>query len=217
MPALTGINRSTLREQVLSSLRESILSGALPPGTKLGEVELAGQLEVSRGTVREALRHLQQAGLVEGAERNSLRVRKLTAADVRDLFDLRSALESHAAAAVVTRDDVNDVLADLERRLQRINEQDSYIDRFSADLEFHEAICTASGNQMLLNAWQSLKDLMWVTVMGVPDSTAEYLMMRRAHEPILEGLKSKDPDAARQGVVEHLSHAAESWVSHLGM
>lgn len=217
MPGLTGINRSTLREQVLTSLRESILSGALPPGTKLGEVELASQLEVSRGTVREALRHLQQAGLVEGAERNSLKVRKLTAADVRDLFDLRSALESQAAAALVGRDDVDEVLADLETRLQRINEQESYMDRFSADLEFHEAICAASGNRMLLTAWQSLKDLMWVTVMGAPDSTAEYLMMRRAHEPILEGLKSKDAAAARQCVVEHLSTAADNWVNHLGV
>jgi DNA-binding GntR family transcriptional regulator len=58
---LTSLDRSTLRERALGALRSAITSGQYRPGDHLGEVELAGHLGVSRGTVREALRHLRRA------------------------------------------------------------------------------------------------------------------------------------------------------------
>src|SRR3712207_9335000 len=66
--SLSSLDRSTLRERALEALRSAILSGRYRPGDHLGEVELATHLGVSRGTVREALRHLQQEGLVTRSE-----------------------------------------------------------------------------------------------------------------------------------------------------
>src|SRR3712207_9551360 len=76
--SLSALDRSTLRERSLEALRSAILSGRYRPGDHLGEVELAGSLGVSRGTVREALRHLQQEGLVTSGNRGMLRVNSLT-------------------------------------------------------------------------------------------------------------------------------------------
>ena len=71
---LASLDRSTLRERALEALRAAITSGQYRPGDHLGEVELGKHLGVSRGTVREALRHLQQEGLVTAGNRGMLRV-----------------------------------------------------------------------------------------------------------------------------------------------
>ena len=78
MEPLASLDRSTLRERALVSLRSAIVSGQYRPGDHLSEVELATSLGVSRGTVREALRHLQQEGLVTAGNRGMLRVNSLT-------------------------------------------------------------------------------------------------------------------------------------------
>ena len=81
---LPSLDRSTLRERALQSLRAAITSGRYRPGDHLGEVELASHLGVSRGTVREALRHLQQEGLVTAGNRGMLRVNTVSPREVRD-------------------------------------------------------------------------------------------------------------------------------------
>src|SRR5690348_12855765 len=98
---LSSLDRSTLRERALEALRSAITSGQYRPGDHLGEVELATHLGVSRGTVREALRHLQQEGLVTAGNRNMLRVSTISAKEVRELFRVRAALEGLAAAEII--------------------------------------------------------------------------------------------------------------------
>src|SRR6185503_17509143 len=97
---LSNLDRSTLRERALEALRSAITSGQYRPGDHLGEVELASHLGVSRGTVREALRHLQQEGLVTAGNRGMLRVNTVSPREVRELFRVRAALESLAVTEI---------------------------------------------------------------------------------------------------------------------
>src|SRR5215210_3573656 len=98
---LSSLDRSTLRERALEALRSAIVSGQYRPGDHLGEVELASHLGISRGTVREALRHLQQEGLVTAGNRGMLRVNSLTPAGIRELFRVRAALEGLAMSTII--------------------------------------------------------------------------------------------------------------------
>ena len=98
---LASLDRSTLRERALEALRSAITSGQYRPGDHLGEVELATHLGVSRGTVREALRHLQQEGLVTAGNRGMLRVNSVSPREVRELFRVRAALEGLAVAEII--------------------------------------------------------------------------------------------------------------------
>src|ERR687890_1383716 len=98
---LSSLDRSTLRERALEALRAAITSGQYRPGDHLGEVELGKHLGVSRGTVREALRHLQQEGLVTAGNRGKLRVNTVSPQEVRELFRVRAALEGLAAAEIM--------------------------------------------------------------------------------------------------------------------
>src|SRR4051812_50204228 len=88
---LVSLDRSTLRERALSALRTAITSGWYRPGDHLGEVELANGLGISRGTVREALRHLEQEGLVEAGPPGRLPAKSLKADEIRGLYQVRAA------------------------------------------------------------------------------------------------------------------------------
>src|SRR5689334_7286063 len=76
-PGLVGLTKVNLREQALASLRTAITSGQLPPESPMIETELSDQLGISRGTLREAMRQLQQEGLLTAKARGRLYVRKL--------------------------------------------------------------------------------------------------------------------------------------------
>src|SRR6185312_1588614 len=97
-----------------------ITSGRYRPGDHLGEVELASHLGVSRGTVREALRHLQQEGLVTAGARGMLRVSQLTPTEVRELFQVREALEGLAVAQIIASPRRQDAAEALRKALEKL-------------------------------------------------------------------------------------------------
>lgn len=109
----------TSGERALEALRELILSAQLAPGSRLGEVELAERLGVSRTPVREALSRLAAEGLVEMAANRGARVATWTLAELEGVFDLRASLEPQLTGFAVphaTGEDVA-VLDDLARRM----------------------------------------------------------------------------------------------------
>ncbi|MGI5951186.1 MAG: GntR family transcriptional regulator [Brooklawnia sp.] len=209
--SLPGVNRLTLREQVWTNLRTAILNGELAPGTRLAEIDLAEQLGVSRGTVREALRYLQQSGLVAGENRTGLYVTEMEPGEVYELFEVRAALEGLAADLIVRSGRAVEVADELEDLLPEVPEGAPYGERLDADLGFHEALCAAAGNSMLLRQWSELKDLMRVAVLADSVGENSSLMEADYHRPIVEALRSEDPEKARRALVDHMSDAAHHW------
>src|SRR6476469_52357 len=84
---LAELDRTSLRERAGDRLRHAVATREIAPGTRLVETELSAALGISRGTLREALRQLQQEGLVESGERGRLTVRTLTDAEILDMFE----------------------------------------------------------------------------------------------------------------------------------
>ncbi|SNS96561.1 DNA-binding transcriptional regulator, GntR family [Geodermatophilus pulveris] len=206
--SLSALDRSTLRERSLEALRSAILSGRYRPGDHLGEVELAGSLGVSRGTVREALRHLQQEGLVTAGTRGMLRVNSLTAIEVRELFRVRAALEGLAVREIVASPRRAATAATLRAALERLSDEDEPAARIEADLGFHLLLCRLSGNSMLVEAWQRLEGRMRVAILDGSAAQAP-MMARDRHAPIVDAIERGDADAAVRVVDEHMTAAAE--------
>lgn len=94
---------ATATEQAAARLRQAIRGGELRPGDRLGEVELASMLGVSRTPIREALRLLVAQGLVEILPNKGARVVRWSVEDLEEIYDLRAMLESHAAERAATR------------------------------------------------------------------------------------------------------------------
>ncbi len=205
---LASLDRSTLRERALEALRSAILSGQYRPGDHLGEVELATSLGVSRGTVREALRHLQQEGLVTAGNRGMLRVNSLSPAEVRELFQVRAALEGLAVRQVIASPRREGAADALRAAVERLSDEDEPAARMEADLAFHLLLCQLSGNSMLVEAWQRLEGRMRVAILNGAAWQAP-MMARDRHAPIVEAIERGDLEAAVRVVDEHMAGAAE--------
>ncbi|MFF3490271.1 GntR family transcriptional regulator [Streptomyces sp. NPDC002795] len=204
------MDRSTLRERVLQALRSAITAGAYRPGDHLGEVELAGRLGVSRGTVREALRHLQQEGLVRAGVRGMLRVNSLSAEEIRGMFRVRAALEGLAVAEVIARPDRAEAVAVLRAAAGELDAAGSdFAARVEADLGFHVRLCQVSGNSMLVDSWRHLEGRIRVTIMSRDQDDAPAMMTRGRHAAIIDAIEAGDVPGAVAVVEEHMAVAAE--------
>jgi DNA-binding GntR family transcriptional regulator len=211
-PTLEGINHRTLRDQVLGSLRQALFSGSLAPGSRLLETELAEQLSVSRGTVREALRRLQQSGLVEGEDRTGLRVRaRLRPDEVQELFEVRAVLEELAITLVMASPNVDEIVASLASKVEAIPNEGDYLTRIDADLRFHEEMCLASGNALLVTHWRQLEDLMRVAVLVGPTAMNDDLITADFHRPIIKAMRGGEAETARAVLRDHMGSAAKRW------
>lgn len=204
------MDRSTLRERVLQALRSAITAGAYRPGDHLGEVELAGRLGVSRGTVREALRHLQQEGLVRAGARGMLRVNSLSAEEIRGMFRVRAALEGLAVTEIIARPDRADAVATLRAAAGQLDAAGAdFAARVEADLGFHVRLCEVSGNSMLVDSWRHLEGRIRVTIMSRDQDDAPVMMTRDRHAAIIDAIESGDVAGAVAVVEEHMSVAAD--------
>lgn len=206
---LSSLDRTTLRERALGALRSAITSGRYRPGDHLGEVELATHLGVSRGTVREALRHLQQEGLVTSGNRGMLRVNTISPKEVRELFRVRAALESLAVTEIIRSPDNAKAVTKLREALSRMEGVDGGFEaKLEADLGFHLLMCTLSGNSMLVEAWRYLEGRIRVTIMNYESDEKPTMMSRDRHLPIVHAIERGDVAAAVQVVEQHMASAA---------
>jgi DNA-binding GntR family transcriptional regulator len=208
MDPLTSLDRSTLRERALEALRAAITSGQYRPGDHLGEVELSTSLGVSRGTVREALRHLQQEGLVTAGNRGMLRVNSLSPEEIRELFQVRAALEGLAVATIIASPDRQSAVNSLRKALAELADAAGFAERVESDLNFHLLLCRLAGNSMLVDAWRHLEGRIRVAIMNGGEDRAPPMMSQDRHSPIIDAIEGGDLSVAVRVVDEHMSAAA---------
>lgn len=209
-PSLLRLEKTSLREQALSALRRAITTGQLQPGTHLVETELSEALQISRGTLREAMRQLQQEGLISAGARGRLSVRHLDAKEIRDIFDVRAALESLAAGLLAARSDRESAVAALRAAVAEMERwaASNLEDRIEADLKFHRTMCTLSGNETLLHQWSSLEGSIRMSIMYAGVDRALKNMEARRHFEIVDAIESGDAQQASRTVRDHMAGAA---------
>jgi DNA-binding GntR family transcriptional regulator len=209
-PSLLRLEKTSLREQALSALRRAITTGQLQPGTHLVETELSEALHISRGTLREAMRQLQQEGLISAGARGRLSVRHLDNKEIADIFHVRSALESLAAGQLASRDDRSAAVAELRRAVADMDDGSaSNLDaRVEADLGFHRMMCRLSGNETLLHSWSSLEGSIRMSIMYAGVDRALKNMDARRHLDIVDAIESGDAVKAAAAVHSHMAGAA---------
>jgi DNA-binding GntR family transcriptional regulator len=213
---LASLDRSTLRERALEALRTAIISGQYRPGDHLGEEELAGRLGVSRGTVREALRHLQQEGLVTAGARGMLRVHSLSPAEIRELFQVRGALEGLAVTLLIASPTRDAAIARLRRALSDLDDPDhDFSAHIDADLGFHLLLCQLTGNSVLVDAWQHLEGRVRITIFSDNERHLNILSGGH-HAPIVDAIEEGDAQQAVKILQDHMMLAVDRLASPAG-
>ncbi len=223
--SLVPVRRSKVYEEVAARIRRLIADGHLKPGDKLPpERELASMLGVSRTSVRDAIRTLEMAGLLEPRQGEGTIVRELSTKNLvaplasalltrrdllADLLAVRKMLEppiAREAARHATPDEIRQMEATLARQAAKVEVGSLTIDEDSA---FHDIIARASRNQVVLKVVDVLMDLVRegrersLQVKGRPQRSL------RGHRQILEAIRRHDGDAAERAMLNHLEQIEE--------
>jgi len=208
--SLLRLEKTSLRQQALPALRRAITSGELPPGAHLVETELSEALQISRGTLREAMRQLQQEGLITTGDRGRLSVRHLDAKEIRDIFHVRSALEALAARELCALPDRAAAVAILRKSVEEMQRwaASNLEDRIEADLKFHRTMGQLTGNETLVHSWSSLEGSIRMSIMYAGVDRAIKNMDVKRHSELVDAIETGDADTAETAIRDHMTAAA---------
>jgi DNA-binding GntR family transcriptional regulator len=212
----SGLGRASTAARVADVLRTRITEGHLPPGTRLSEEDIGAALGVSRNTLREAFRLLGHERLLHHEFNRGVFVRKLTADDVRDLYQLRRILECGALRrAAEHRTDVSparwvELLVPIREAVEEGESaaaRDEWVQVGTANMHFHQAVAALAQSPRVTEAMgHLLAELRLVFhVMDAPQAFHQaYLPENRAS---LELLEAGALAAAESAMVTYLDAA----------
>jgi DNA-binding GntR family transcriptional regulator len=213
---LQPASRTLLADQVTLAIRGAIIEGRLRPGMRLVEGDLAESLKVSRGPVREALRRLEQEGLVRIVPASGTFVATLTEEDIGDIYGLRAALEGYSARLAATaRADAGrlDRALDAMRASYLAHDLSGMIE---ADVVFHRSLVAIAGNARLLGAWEALEGPMRLILSLTRDQVyQDPVRLADQHHMLADVIRAGDGEVAERRVREHIegriSERLASW------
>ncbi len=196
-------------DRAYATLRDEILEWRLQPGTVLAEVEQAARLHVSRTPLREALARLSADGLVAPQAGRGLVVTAASADSAVELFELRVALESQAAALAARRRDADvfrSLRAELDDAAGLVDEpgRHAYYDLVR---RFDEAVDAAVGNAYLVQALRSIRTHVARLRRVAQDDPERLVAAAAEHALIIDAIIAGDVDLARSATAVHLQHS----------
>src|SRR5687768_13413238 len=206
---LTRLEPRALSDQIVESLKRVIVTGELGPGARVLETDLAEQLGVSRGPVREAFRQLEQEGLLVSYPHRGTFVASVPEDEIEEVYALRAQIEVYAARRVVARQPeeaaraLQDIVDGMEEAVQA-GDLPALADR---DLQFHDTLLALSGYQGLHRIWRSMDGLVRArtyATLGAMDNPDFVSRTARIHQPIVDAIRAADADAAERAVAEHI-------------
>ncbi|MDP8957981.1 MAG: GntR family transcriptional regulator [Actinomycetota bacterium] len=192
-------------------IRDAIASGALPPGTRLTEMHLARQLQVSRGPLREALQRLVQEGLLKNRRNQGVAVISLSSEDVADVYLARMACERTAALRILGSgaSDWSKRLRSALDRLEAAAATGDWEATMWADLAFHEQLVESSGSARLLRMFRTLMVETALCVRALQSRYKDAGELVAEHQVLFQELEGGQPDALMRVIEEHMRDAAE--------
>ena len=197
-----------LRDVVFNTLRQAILKGELKPGERLMEIQLAQRLGVSRTPIREAIRKLELEGLVTMVPRKGAEVAKITEKSLRDVLEVRKALEELAmqiACDKITEDVIGDLEIALDEFKKSINSKELTAIA-EADVNFHDVIYNATSNDKLIQILNNLREQMYRYRIEYIKDYNSHKRIIEEHELIIDCLKKQDKEKATLAICTHIDN-----------
>jgi phosphonate utilization transcriptional regulator len=200
----------SLTTLVQRELERRILEGELEPGAKLNEEDIAGDLNVSRGPVREAFRALESSGLLRTEKNRGVFVRQVSVAEADEIYEVRAGLDELIGRLLASRIQPSQLteLRELLKKMQQAARARSVEDYYPLNVRFHDRLAEFTGNRTLLSAYRRLVNELHLyrreTLARGPDS---FPISTREHAEIVEALSRRDAD--RAGSLMY-AHAMES-------
>lgn len=210
------LNAPSLVDALHVAIRERILTGELPGGTPLTEMDIAAQYTVARPTAKSAMERLVHEGLLRRATNKTARVPVLNAEDIRDLYLSRAFLEREVMAALAAKRHVPDTAWESVQALREAASDPTVTKVVRIDIAFHRALVNAIGSRRLNRLYESLMGEVHLCMAQVqanrllsPDQIAG------EHQAILDAIRAGATRRVSEVVTDHLDHACQRLLSHV--
>jgi len=212
----TAETRLYLVNTARDSIEKYIFDRVLRPDQRLIESELASKLGLSRTPVREALRQLEVKGLITKLPTGGYVVTYYTATDVRNIFEIRMALETLAMNLACDKA----TQSQLDRAEECCNQYDKSLEephKGGVDWNnlFHEELYKACSNKQLIATIQNLRDVVQLKHVSQSYSVEDFRLFGGEHRSILEAVKQRDKRKAELAVRQHLKTVRDSYIKSL--
>ncbi|MEY4483210.1 MAG: hypothetical protein RL693_662 [Verrucomicrobiota bacterium] len=221
-------NPLSLRHQAYQHLQRKILSGDFPAGHVISENTVAKEIGMSRTPVREAIRDLEQEGVLKQVPRFGTVVRELSRRDLVELYELREALEPFAVAQAAGHVNANDlslleklcdeikaIAADVEKSPGRHPDADMMRRLLSADLSFHMLLLRNSGNQRMMKIVGDSRLLTGIFATPRQEHNLDVIKeTHRFHLFIFKAVRDGDAEKARAAMAAHIRASKEETLAH---
>ena len=206
-----------LRDIVFHTLRKAIITGELLPGERLMETQLGEKLGVSRTPIREAIRKLELEGLVVMVPRKGAQVAPFTQKDIKDVLEVRAALEALAVRLACKHMDERSFL-----KLQLVNTEYEYAAKendietmIEKDVEFHEVIFGATQNDKLVQMVGNLGEQVHRFRIAYLKNSESSMVVQEEHMEILQALRNRDADLASHLATTHIERQSNSIIKFI--
>ncbi|WP_455582305.1 GntR family transcriptional regulator [Dysosmobacter sp.] len=185
--------RLLLHQEVSHYIKEAILTGQLKPGDRIVETRMAQELGVSQAPVREAIRELEFSGLLEQKPYLGTYVKRITVQDMRQFYEVRSALEklgAESACRTANKEQIEKMETIILAMEDAANNYDvsEYV---KLDAQFHDKIIETADNELLQKLWEQCNIQAWLFV-GTSLTGGDLPYLASRHREIYESLRSRD-------------------------
>lgn len=206
-----------LRDVVFKTLRQAILTGELKPGERLMEIHLANKLGVSRTPIREAIRQLELEGLVIMVPRKGAQVASITEKSMRDVLEVRLALEKLAVELACSRisDEYKGKLEETLVEFEKATETGDASAIAKADVAFHDAIFVATGNMRLGQMVNNLAEQMYRYRFEYIKDESGHKRLKDEHRRIYSAIIEGDVSRAMEEISVHIKNQEESIIKQI--
>lgn len=209
----------TLAITAANAIKDEILKGNLLPGNPLHEVELSESLNISRGTVREALRLLAQEGIVEIIPYRGAFVSYLTPQMVKEIYTLRALLEPYAVRLSMENGAFDeDTLSEMEALVKRMGEMEQkgdYAETIKADMKFHEISVQNCQHNILLDVLYNLQAMTLMFILNTKLYRSDMVSDEVTHQAIFESIQSGNPQFAEEVIRRHINDAGMALLARM--
>jgi DNA-binding GntR family transcriptional regulator len=209
---LTSIEKISLPDRIAERIRDLIIDGSLPSGTRLREVDLASRLGVSRGALREALRTLQEEGLVEALHNRGRYVSEISKQEFEEIYSLRSILESFAVGILIKNASDEEIksLQKMVDKTIRAAEAGDYKKANDHDLNWHKQIWKLSRHQRLYHILSGMESQIRVFLTINSHLYADVVDGVIFHKNIMQAIVARDANLAEGLMREHIEEALDT-------
>ncbi|MDL2301171.1 GntR family transcriptional regulator [Lachnospiraceae bacterium OttesenSCG-928-D06] len=197
-----------LRDVVFKTLRQAILTGELKPGERLMEIHLANRLGVSRTPIREAIRKLELEGLVIMIPRRGAEVAQITEKSLKDVLEVRRAMDAlcvELACDRISQEEIKELQKACENFENQVKAKDAK--RIAqADVELHDIIVKATGNQRLIQLVNNLAEQMYRYRFEYIKDFSRHQTLIDEHRIIYESIVNKEKEVATKAAKTHIDN-----------